>query len=321
MPDFVFMFAGHGSQYYNMGAMLYHSNVFFRNTILHLDKEVRNHTGSSVVEYLYGSRYNGEGIFDDIRYTNPALFMVQYALARLLQEELKVRPDYVIGSCVGEMVAAAVSGMVSPAEMLTAMIDQARIIERLCTKGGMISILADPALYEQEPLLYENTTLAAIDGKGHFTLSADDRTLLALRLWLDSHEVSYSQLPVRYPFHSPLMEPARGPIIRIMQQLRYGAPEATFISGIQSGPVYQVDADYFWDVVREPIAFSAAIERLENAGPCFYIDCSPSGTCSNLLTKTLSPASSSVKQVIMSPFGQEIKHLQALLQKRQAYSL
>jgi len=300
--------------------MLYHSNVFFRNTILHLDKEVRNHTGTSVVEYLYGRRFNPEGIFDDIRYTNPALFMVQYALARLLQEELLVKPDYVLGSSVGEMVAAAVSGMVSPAEMLTAMIDQARIIERLCNKGGLISILADPAIYEQEPLLYENTTLAAVDHKGHFTLSADDRTLLAVRLWLDSHELSYSQLPVRFPFHSPLMEPARAPFIRIMQQLRYGAPEATFISGIQSAPVYQVGAEYFWDVVREPIAFSAAIERLENAGPCFYIDCSPSGSCNNLLTKALSPTSSSVKQVIMSPFGQEIKHLQALLQKRQAYS-
>ncbi|WP_343693700.1 acyltransferase domain-containing protein [Chitinophaga sp.] len=320
MPDFVFMFSGHGSQYYNMGAMLYHSNVFFRNTILHLDKEVRNHTGTSVVEYLYGNRLNGEGVFDDIRYTNPALFMVQYALSRLLQEEFKIRPDYVVGSNVGEMVAAAVSGMASPTEMLTAMIDQARMIERLCSKGGMISILTDPAIYEQEPLLYENTTLAAVDHKGLFTLSADDRTLLAVRLWLDSHDISYNQLPVRFPFHSPLMEPARAPLIRIMQQLRYGAPEATFVSGIQSTPMYQVDADYFWDVLRQPVAFSAAIERLENAGPCFYIDCSPSGSCSNLLTKILPPASSSVKQVIMSPFGQEVKHLQALLQKRQAYS-
>lgn len=321
MPDFVFMFAGHGSQYYNMGAVLYHSNVFFRNTILHLDKEVRNQTGTSVVEQLYGRRFNADGIFDDIRYAHPALFMVQYALARMLQEELQVKPDYVLGSSIGEMVAAVVSGMVSPSEMLSAMLEQARIVERLCSKGGMISILADPAIYEQEPLLYENTTMVGIDHRGHFTLSADDRTLLAVKLWLDSHEFSYSQLPVRYPFHSPLMEPVRGPFIRIMQQPRYGAPEATFISGVLSTPIYQVDADYFYDVIRQPVQFSAAIERLESAGPCFYVDCSPSGTCSNLLTKLLSPASASVKQVIMSPFGQEIKHLQALVQKRQAYSL
>jgi acyl transferase domain-containing protein len=321
MPDFVFMFAGHGSQYYNMGAVLYHSNVFFRNTILHLDKEVRNQTGTSVVEQLYGRRFNADGIFDDIRYAQPALFMVQYALARLLQEELQVKPDYVLGSGIGEMVAAVVSGMVSPPEMLSAMIEQARIVERLCSKGGMISILADPAIYEQEPLLYENTTLASVDHRDHFTLSADDRTLLAVKLWLDSHEFSYNQLPVRYPFHSPLMEPVRGPFIRIMQQPRYGAPEATFISGLLSTPIYQVDADYFYDVIRQPVLFNTAIERLESAGPCFYVDCSPSGTCSNQLTKLLSPDSASVKQVIMSPFGQEIKHLQALVQKRQAYSL
>ena len=320
MPDIVFMFAGQGSQYFNMGADLFHSNVYFRNTLLNLDREVRSLTGISVVDHIYARRFDADGIFDDLRYSNPGLFMVQYALARVLQDELQVNPTYVLGTNIGEMVAAVVSEAVPVSDMLHTIIEQDRIIERMCERGGLINVRAVVSLYETEPLLYENTTLVGTCKNESFTLSADDRTLLAVKFWLESHQITYSQLPVRYPFHSPLLDPIRDPILRTLRKLDFSMPAVTFMSGAHAMPIPQLNGAYFWDALRAPSLFTDAIALLEGVGPCFYIDCSPSGECNHLLNGALSSISASIRHEIMSPLGQEVKQLKTLVQKRQSFS-
>ncbi|MBW8688282.1 acyltransferase domain-containing protein [Chitinophaga rhizophila] len=321
MPTIVFLFAGQGCQYFNMGAELYNTNVYFRNTLLTLDKEVRKMMGASVVEYIYDKYHHREQVFDDIRFSNPAIFMIQYALARYLQEEMHIRPDGVLGSSLGETVAAAVSGIVRPVDMLYALIEQARIIEQQCCRGGMITILGDPAMYEDTPLLRDNAALIAVSYKGHFTVSASQGALIAIQAYLDSKEVAYSILPVKYPFHNLLLDGARDHFLNTLRQVHFSQPAISFYSGVQAKQLHSVDASYFWDAVREPIRFTEAIRQLEANGPRFYVDCSPSGGCINLLTKVLSPSSISTRHTIMNPFGQELKNLKLLIQQRQALSL
>lgn len=321
MPTIVFLFAGQGCQYYNMGAELYNTNVCFRNTLLTLDKEVRKMMGASVVDYIYNKYHHREDTFDDIRFSNPAVFMIQYAMARYLQDEMHVRPDAVLGSSLGETVAAAVSGAVRPVEMLYALIEQARVVEQQCCKGGMITILGDPALYEQTPLLRDNAALIAVSYKGHFTLSASQGALIAIQAWLDSKELAYSILPVKYPFHNLLLDGAREQFLNTMRQIHFTQPAISFYSGVQARQLYNLDANYFWEAVREPIRFTEAVKQLETTGPQFYVDCSPSGGCINLLTKILQPSSTSTRHAIMNPFGQELKNLKLLVQQRQALSL
>ncbi|TWV96298.1 acyltransferase domain-containing protein [Chitinophaga pinensis] len=321
MPAIVFLFAGQGCQYYNMGAELFNTNVHFRNTLLTLDKEVRKMMGASVVEYIYDKYHHREDTFDDIRFTNPAIFMVQYAMARYLQEEMHMRPDCVLGSNLGETVAAAVSGAVRPVDMLYALIEQARIIEQQCCKGGMITILGDPAMYDSIPLLRDNAAIIAVNYEGHFTLSASQGALIAIQAYLDGKGLPYSVLPVKYPFHNLLLDSARDQFLNTLRHVGFAQPLITFFSGVQARQISKVDATYFWDAVREPIRFTAAVNQLEESGPCFYVDCSPSGSCNHLLTKILSPSSSSTRHMIMNPFGQELKNLKLLVQQRQALSL
>ena len=318
MRKAVFLFGGQGSQYFNMGEELYHSNATFRNTLLWLDAEASRMLGTSVITQMYNKNKKMGDVFDELRYTNPALFMVQYAMAKVLQEELRIYPSYVLGYSLGEMVAAAVAGVVHPLNMLEALIRQAVHIDQVCGKGGMMAVLDDPGLYGQEPEVFRNITLAAVNYHEHFIVAADDPALKRLKAYLDIRGKVYSQLPVQYAFHTQMMDPARDAFMDSFRNVGFSNPTIPFLSGVYAKQLYATSPAYYWEVVREPIRFNEAVKELERKGEYFYIDCSSSGTLKNMLAKILSPASGSVHHHIMSPFRDELRRLQLL---KQQYSL
>lgn len=83
----VFMFPGQGAQYYQMGRQLYESNKIFRHYMEKLDQYIKVSCGGSVIKVMYHDDNKPTETFDDILYTHPAIFMLEFALARLLVEE------------------------------------------------------------------------------------------------------------------------------------------------------------------------------------------------------------------------------------------
>lgn len=308
----VFLFAGQGCQYYNMGEELYQSNETFRNTLLTLDLHARQLMGASVLDTIYGNHQPRGAAFDELRFTNPAIFMIQYALAAMLQEDLQLRPDYVLGNSLGEMVAAAVSGAVAPENMLSAVIRQAEVLSSYCRKGTMISILHDNTIFRKTPELYTNSTLAAVSYDQHFTIAAAEDRVQQIIRFLDQQEMLYMQLPVQYAFHSQLIDIAEEKFKETFDNVSFIPPAIKFIAGVHGQQLSTLDANYCWQAVRAPMKLNEAVHFLETKPPCRYIDCSPSGTIKNILNKIVNPANGSKHYGIMSPFRQEIKNLQQL---------
>ena len=58
-------------------------------------------------------------------------------------------------------------------------------------------------------------------------------------------------------------------------------------------------------MLRKPIAFRRAIERLEAAGPHAYVDFTPGGTLGNIAKTNLGPGSVSTTLTMNSPFGHD----------------
>jgi acyl transferase domain-containing protein len=313
MSKVVFLFSGQGSQYFNMGAELYRSNATFRHTLQWLDDEAVRVSGSSVIAQIYpGQQVKGE--FEELCHTNPALFMVQYAMAKVLQEELQIHPSYVLGYSLGEMVAAAVSGMVHPLDMLGAVIRQAREISAQCGNGGMLAILHDHRIFQYHES-FRPLTLAAVNYDEHFIVAGNELSLHQLERFLAQQDMLSVRLPVRYAFHSHMMDPVKQAFVNCFQHIHFFTPVIPFVSGVCAKRLYMTMADYYWGVVREPVRFSEAVRQMEATGNYFYIDCSPSGTLKNILERILSPASSSVHYATMNRFGNELKKLQLLSQQ------
>ena len=166
----VFMFSGQGAQYFQMGRVLFEKNHVFRDSMLDLDGVARRLLGESIVGALYETSKGISEIFDQIRLTHPAIFMVEYAMARALISA-GVMPGCLLGVSLGTFAASVVAGCLEPESALEMVIEHASAIEAECPRGIMIAVLA-PLSLAQENFLKDRCEVAAVNSDGHFVISA-----------------------------------------------------------------------------------------------------------------------------------------------------
>ena len=108
------LFTGQGAQYVGMGRGLYETEPLFRATIERCDEILRQEMDESILPILY-PEVDGKGDESQINqttYTQPALFVIEYALAQLWQS-WGLEPNVVMGHSIGEIAAACVAGVFS----------------------------------------------------------------------------------------------------------------------------------------------------------------------------------------------------------------
>jgi bacillaene synthase trans-acting acyltransferase len=311
VPETIFMFSGQGSQYFHMGRALYDGNGTFRGWMDRLDVVARNATGTSVIGVLYADARKKGDPFDRTLLTHPAIFMVEYALAQCLIEA-GVRPDLVLGASLGSFAAAAVADFIEAEDALTAVIGQAKALEECCAPGGMIAVLADPALFSED-FLGGRCELAAVNFSSHFVVSARRTDLEGIEADLKQRAVGYQRLPVSFPFHSRWMDRAKAAFEPFMRAIGRRKGRLPLVCCDQTDVISELSDDYFWDVVRRPIRFRESTARLEEQGARRYIDVGPAGTLATFLKYGLPAAAKSTVHSILTPFGLDQKNLAALL--------
>jgi len=307
----VFMFSGQGSQYFQMGKALYDCDDTFREWMIRLDGIAQEVSGRSVIEALYsGARRKGDP-FDRTLLTHPAIFMVEFSLAQSLIHA-GVLPDIVLGASMGSFAAAAVAGFISVEDALTAVTRQAIALEECCAPGGMIAVLGDPALFEED-FLSGRSELAAVNFSSHFVVSARRAELAEIEAALMKRDIGYQRLPVSVAFHSQWIEGAKARFESFMRSIRLKQGRLPLACCDQATILSDLSHDYFWNVVRRQIRFRETIERLEREGARRYIDLGPSGTLATFW-KYMAPATTrSTAHAILTPYGFDRKYLAALL--------
>lgn len=307
----IFMFAGQGSHYYQMGRTLFERNEVFTASMKHLDRLAQHWIGGSVIERLYDPAKGSGHKFDQTLFSHPAIYMVERSLTHAL-ENRGIIPDAVIGAGIGEFAAASAAGILSENEAFEAVCMQAKAVESRCAKGGMLAILHHPDTYQMTPALRTNGSIAAVYQDNYFVISGTEGEMEAAEIALSQQSLMHQRLPVSNGFHSPAIDQAGADCRTHLQQLNCRTPQILYYSGSRGGLMNEWHPDYFWEVIRNKVRVSESLSLVINRyKEGMFIDLSPFGSMVSLMNM-LEGGRDRERHSILTPFHQDAATLEKL---------
>jgi acyl transferase domain-containing protein/NRPS condensation-like uncharacterized protein len=311
----VFMFSGQGSQQVNMGAGLYQSEPRFHQEVDRCAELLRPILGLDLREVLYprqGEEQAAEQQLVETWLTQPALFVVEYALAQLWMS-WGAPPAAMIGHSVGEYVAACVAGVMTLEEALRLVAGRGRLMQSV-PPGAMLSV----SLPEQELRASVNgqISLAAVNHPDTCVVAGETEAINNLAQVLEHKGVSCRQLPVSHAFHSRMMHAVREPFRELVESVRLKPPQLPFISSA-TGKWITVEqatsANYWVSQMCEPVRFADGVAELWRDSERVLLEVGPGQVLSNLARRHPSCPD---KQLVLSSLSrnnaQEAEQAQAL---------
>jgi acyl transferase domain-containing protein len=304
----VWMFPGQGVQYFQMGRALYDGNATFRGWMDRLDSVAASYAGQSIVEVPYKGAQGKSQVFDHLLHTHPALFMVQFALAKTLLTEGFPAPQALLGASLGEFVAAAVGGVAEPEAMLFDIIKQARLFEAHCGGGAMLLVLDDADTFRTSPVYAGRCELAGVNFDGCFVVSGADRAIADIAVALKQKDIVHQLLPVPVAFHSSHVDTMRELYERTFAGRGGGSTSIPVVSCAPPTSSERFSPAYWWHVIRQPIEFQRTILDFERDHPrTIYLDLGPSGNMATFTKYNLPQAAHERIVPVMTPFGRDLE--------------
>ncbi|HEX8685241.1 MAG TPA: SDR family NAD(P)-dependent oxidoreductase [Pyrinomonadaceae bacterium] len=194
-------------------------------------------------------------------FSQPALFVIEYALARLWMR-WGISPQSLIGYSIGEYVAACLSGVFSLEDALMLVARRARMIQEL--PGGAMLAVSLPA-EEVEPLLGRHLSISAINGPHVCVVSGATEAADELEEDLTRRGVVARRLQATHAFHSGMMEPIVEPFTELVGTVKLNPPNVPLISNVTGTwltPAQATDPRYWATHLSQPVRFGDGIQEL-----------------------------------------------------------
>jgi len=270
----VFLFSGQGSQYKEMGMYLYKNEPFF-TAILDVGFNLIKHkTGEDFKPFLYGDGSLADDHLKDTKYTQPILFLLEYALAKLLIH-WGIQPSYMMGHSLGEYAAACISGVFQFEEALLLMIKRGALMNQ-ATSGAMLAI-KEPLVIIKE-FLHDDLDIAAINTDNSVVISGSHEDIAELKTKLEGEKINSLVLPTSHAFHSKSMDPLLDSFKEELKSLSLSEPTIPFISNITGEFITDdmaTSPEYWVKHLRNTVLFSKGIDTLLEKKEVTFVEVGP----------------------------------------------
>lgn len=312
----VFMCTGSGSQYINMCKDLYLNESSFKTLVDIGFDLLKKETGHNFSEIIYTDKTlkDKENIINNNEYTQPIVFIYEYAIAQLLMK-WGVSPDVMIGHSTGEYVAACLSGVFSFESALSLVVQRAKLMSQT-QKGSMISV----GLSEQDikPFLSSDVNIAAINSPESCVISGTIDAIDHLYEKLEAQNISCSKLRISLGAHSYLMDPILDKFRLELEKTSFSKPKIPFISNY-TGEFINNDVctpSYWINHLRSTVRFSEGLTRLLQSSNSIFIEIGPSNALTTMFQQhsDINTNKNIALNVIRHP-RQEINDQKHLLQR------
>lgn len=283
-PSVVFLFPGQGAQYPGMGRELYLQEPVFAEVVDAGAEVLKPLLGLDIRNLLFAEgpdRAEAEVALRQTRLTQPSLFLIEIAFARLWQS-WGVQPTAMIGHSVGEYVAACLAGVLTMDDALQLVARRAELVQAQ-PPGTMLAVRLPEA--ELTDLLPPGLEIAAVNAPGSCVASGPEDAITALELILADKQVAAKRLATSHAFHSPMMEPVVAPFTDLLRRTRLQAPTLPYVSNVSGRwitPEEATSPEYWAGHVRQAVRFNDGLSLLLNEATTVLIECGPSQTLSQL---------------------------------------
>lgn len=283
-PPVVFLFGGQGTQYVCMGENLYQGEPLFRAVIDHCCELLKPHLGRDLRELFYPHREDEQtarASLQDTFYTQPAIFVIEYALARLWQS-LGVEPAMMAGHSIGEFVAATLANVWDLEDALRIIALRGHLMQEL-PRGAMLAVSA--AADVVEPMLPASVQIASNNSPSTCVVAGADPDVADFKAVLEARGLVCRHLHTSHAFHSAMMDPMLERLRAAVAEVKLRPPSRPMLSTVTGRPMTGAEATdpgYWSRHARATVQFSKAVRYLLDNRYDLFLECGPRATLSSL---------------------------------------
>lgn len=281
----LFLFPGQGSQYVQMGQELYQSERVFREHVDHCCHILQEHLGLDLREILYPAREQEAEASERLRQTavtQPALFVIEYALARLWMH-WGIQPQAMIGHSIGEYVAACLAGVFSLEDALRLVALRGQLMQALPT-GAMLAV---PLTAEQvAPYLGTDVALAATNAPTRTVISGPTEAIERVEQQLTAQGQRFARLHTSHAFHSAMMEPMLSTFTAYLVRIKFAPPTIPYVSNVTGRLITDAqatDPHYWAEHLRQCVRFAEGLDTVLSEQQWITLEVGPGHALTSLL--------------------------------------
>jgi len=284
LADFALIFPGQGSQYPRMARGLYANEPVFRTVYDECCKLIAAEMGLDVKTLFFSD--DPQALLAT-SVTQPALFAIEYSLAKLWLS-WGVRPTALLGHSVGEIVCAALAGVMQLEDAVGLIVERSRRMQAV-SAGSMLAVRLSAA--ELQLRLPAALQIAAENAPNLCVASGPTSDIERLKHELDAENIIARTLVTSHAFHSAMMDEVVEPTAKRLESMRLAAPRIPILSTVTADwmtPALATSPRYWAEHLRRPVRFGPAVARLLEDRRRVLIEVGPRSVLSTLARQTVS---------------------------------
>jgi malonyl CoA-acyl carrier protein transacylase len=289
VPPLALVFPGQGTHYAGMGRELYESFPVIK-------KEMDRAAALADFDLLYLLFYDQEENLQKTRWQQPALFVLEYAMARYLTT-LGIRPVAMAGHSLGELTALCLAGVYSLEDGFGIVNQRALCMDKAAsqqnTDPGVMAAVDAPLdlLREMIQGVAGDVHISNINSPLQVVVSGKTEAVNNFCTRLKERGYRATLLRVSMAFHSPIMRVIRAELEAYVAAIPFHSPRIPVISNTTMAP-YPSDPGEIRRILmahlESPVHWMENVQTLwQDFGVRLFVEVGPGDIVSSFITDSL----------------------------------